>query len=270
LENFPPRESYHYINNETKNYCEEIINYSSKDTLDLYHRLVLLRLISNAKGKLENRKLPMVTKSAYSEYFKKIVDDIDSYKNATGFYLFPNDAFKKDLGICRLNLIPAGHALLEIRNLPKRFLLKGGIKQFIQGVLFIVFELGGFHPLLERHLDSRPDSISLQKFNPEGRKGFYLITAEILRMNPEIKGTFNTCWYFDPKIKEISPKLTYIRELDKQFGGKYFFMGTNEQCINDATFKSPTRRKLFQEGKYLPTNYLLIVPRGKLIKAAGG
>jgi len=88
-------------------------------------------------------------------------------------------------------------------------------------------------------------------------------------MNPGIKGVYGTSWYYDPKVEEVSPKLAYIREIGKRFEVRFFYMGTNEHCINDATLKSPTRRKLFQEGKYLPTNYLLIVPRRKLIQAAG-
>jgi len=68
-----------------------------------------------------------------------------------------------------------------------------------------------------------------------------------------------------PKLRKSARKLGYIRETAKEFGGRFFYMGTNERCIYHATFKSPTRRKLFQEGSNLPTNYLLIVPGEKLI-----
>ena len=243
------------------------MRYSGKEALDLYHRLVLLRLILKAEEKLKNKKLPTVTKLAYVEYFNKILDDIDSYKNPLGFYLFPNDGFQKDLGICRLNMIPASHLLLEVTHLSKRFLINGQVNQAIRGIFFILCELGGFQ-LLQSHIDSRPDSIS--NFNPESWKKFYLIIAEILKLNPQLKGTYGICWFYDPKIEEISPRLAYIREMGREFGGKYFYMGSNEHCIADATFKSSTRSRLFQSGEYLPTNYLLIVPRRKLIQAADG
>lgn len=97
-----------------------------------------------------------------------------------------------------------------------------------------------------------------------------MIAAEILKMNPEIKGTFGTSWYYDPRVGEISPKLAYIRGMRKQFGGNFFYMGPSEHCTYHATYKFPTRRKLFREGKYLSKDYLLVVPRKILIQAAGG
>jgi len=149
-----------------------------------------LRLILKAEEKLEKKKLPVVIKSTIKNIFNKISDDIDSYKNPIGSYLFPDDGFQKDLGICRLNLIPARHSLLEITKLTKRFLLRGGVKEIVERVLFLVFELGGFQPFLQAHIDARPGAISLSNFNPNGWKQLFLMTAEILKLNPQIRGYY--------------------------------------------------------------------------------
>jgi hypothetical protein len=270
IEKYPELSNYGYVSQGVKDFCEGISSVSGEQILDLYHRLIILKLILKSRDKLLNKSLPMVTKEAYNRYFEKIINDIDTERNERGFYLYANNLFKKDLGICRLKLIPAGPILLDNTRLSRRFILRGGIKEFVTRMLFIGFEIGGFGPLLDTHLDTRPDSISLPLFNPEGWRQFYRITAEIFKLNTEIKGWFGTCWFYDPQIEKLSPKLRYIRELGKQFGGKFFYVGTGEDCIKDATFKSLTRRRLFEEGKYIPTSYLLIVPRKRLLKAIMG
>jgi hypothetical protein len=266
LDDIPRFAKYQYQTREIETYRENILKYSNEQCLELYHQLLFVSLIVNAKDKLKNKKLPNNVKSAYDIYFKKIISEIQSNANPPGFYAYPHDKFNKDLGICRLTLIPAAVHLLDETGLPKRFLFKGGIKQFIKGIYFIVFNLRGFAPLYELHINTTPGAISLSEFNPEGWKRFYSMLAEIFYANPHIKGAYGSSWYLDPQIQFISPRLGYIREISEKNGCEFFHMGSNSQTIQDATAKSPTRRRLYDQGKYVPTAYMLIISRNRLTK----
>jgi hypothetical protein len=94
------------------------------------------------------------------------------------------------------------------------------------------------------------------------------MVGELLKINQEVKGYFATSWFYDPELEKISPRLTYLRDVITENGGKLFVKGSSPRTIRDATFKSPTRRKLYEEGKYLPTDYLIVWPRKQLIEWA--
>jgi len=91
----------------------------------------------------------------------------------------------------------------------------------------------------------------------------------LLKIDPHIKGIHSAPWFADPKIEEISPRLRWVRQtIVGKNGPSMFYVGTSENCIKDATFKSPTRRRLYNEGLYMPAKYLYVWPRNRLIKWA--
>ena len=75
-------------------------------------------------------------------------------------------------------------------------------------------------------------------------------------------------WFYDPYLKEISPSLNYLREIVIDNGGSLYYVGPNESAIRNATLLSMKRKELYEEGKYMPTNYLYIWPKKKLIQWA--
>ena len=105
-------------------------------------------------------------------------------------------------------------------------------------------------------------------FNPQERDKCYLRIAELLKLNPRVKGYVQCSWYSDPVLENVSPRLVYYRQRPEQNGAKVFRFGTSESDIRNATSKSPTRRELFKEGKYIPTSYLVVWPRKELIEWA--
>ena len=81
----------------------------------------------------------------YKEWFARVLEDFSTqYDN---YYNHKSDAFLKDLGVCRLRAIPVGGAwIVEISRSGRRFLFTGGPKQFINGLRFVLFKMGGFKP----------------------------------------------------------------------------------------------------------------------------
>lgn len=111
------------------------------------------------------------------------------------------------------------------------------------------------------HTDSN-DPHLMADFNQEGWIRFYKRVSDMLEIYPHVKGVFGSSWFFDPILEDISPRLVYLRIIVTDNGGKLFHIGSNDQSIKDATQKSQIRRKLCQEGKYIPTS---IWPRKNLI-----
>ena len=85
----------------------------------------------------------------------------------------------------------------------------------------------------------------------------------MLKIDESIKGLARTSWYFDPKIKMISPHLSYLQELPLKNGAHLFYVGADHS--GSALEKSKSRLMLYNKGDYTPMNYLLVWPRDALL-----
>jgi hypothetical protein len=138
---------------------------------------------------------------------------------------------------------------------------------FFEAMRFVTCELRGVMPVYAMHTDLN-DAELLREFCPDGWIRFYRRVASLLEKQAEVKGIFGTSWFFDPKLESISPHLTYLRTIVTNNGGAVFYGGSSCQAVKDATLKSRTRRRLYEEKKYLPASYTVIWPRRKLISWA--
>ena len=245
-------------------WCQQIEAHWNIDVLGGYHKLVLTRLIIESERKLKTENLPEEIKELYCKNFNRVLDDIESGQ-PHDLYTYTNDKFLKDLSVCSLRLVPVGARKIHLSVLPvKSFIFKKGFKQLLDSFKLIVFELGGVKPMYVTHTDSKdPDLLS--EFNPVGFKKSYIRVAELLKREVGIKGIFTVSWFNDPYLANVTPRLTYIREIVTNNGGKLYYCGPNKEAVKNATMKSQTRRKLYRKGKYLPCNYITIWPRKKLL-----
>ena len=80
---------------------------------------------------------------------------------------------------------------------------------------------------------------------------------------------FAGSWYYDPALENISPHLSYLKEIPLKNGARLFYVGSSKADIEMATKKSKTRKKFYDQGKYVPTRFLLVWPRNGLADWAG-
>ncbi len=59
---------------------------------------------------------------------------------------------------------------------------------------------------------------------------------------------------------------TYLREVPLQNGAALFFVAIDREGKTGALSKSTTRRRLFDEGRYIPAIHMRVWPRRALIK----
>jgi len=267
LDEVPEPASYRNLGPDLEDHCAQIEAHSDARVAELYHRLLLARLALSAGEKLASRRLPDEVKASFEEQFDRIITEIETGERPAGFYRHSEDAFCKDLAVCTLRLIPIQGRVCEWVRFPTRNLFKGGWRQSLEGMVFLLLEAGGRAPFLEEHWATHDPGFK-EKFTFQGMIRYYRLVAEIMKLDERIKGHFGTGWMNDPQVERVSPRLAYFWYFHLANGGRMFRTGPSRDAVESATTKSATRMRLCSEGKYLPTNYTHAWSRKRLIKWA--
>lgn len=231
--------------------------------LDSYHRLLLLSLIELYDDRRSRYRITESIHLFIHHEFDRILSNIETME--TGYFIHTNDLFVKDLGICRLKLLPLGAELVDIwAGVPRSTLLNGGISQIIQAGLFIARRVGGFRPLYEYHWDRR----LVRYFNEHEYDLCYMRLAELLELNPAVKGLFGASWWYDPKIEEIAPELLFLQRVPIENGARVFHVGSDPEATKDALIFSKKRKLLYEAGKFRPSRYMLVWARHDILNWA--
>src|SRR5882762_1924998 len=150
LDHCARKELYHFVPPEIRAQCEEITARSGLRGLELYHKTLLVSLVESYEERQERHRIPASIQFLILQEFDRILSGIESTQD--GFYLHGNDLFAKDLGLCRLRLVPCGSEVVDLwSGVPRSTLLRGGVSQFLRGAIFLTMHLGGFKPLYESH-----------------------------------------------------------------------------------------------------------------------
>lgn len=172
-----------------------------------------------------------------------------------------NDLFHKDFGLATIRLYAAAAQLVDFRaGMGRATLMKQGWRDLPRR-LAIFMKIGGFKPFFEIHTHLA----YLDEFNEEGWNECYRCCAELYAIHPDILGMYGGSWFYDPALATISPRLNYLREIPQKGGAYCLFDSVNEHSTHDAIATSPTRKALYNEGKYTPASYALIWPRAAQI-----
>lgn len=196
----------------------------------------------------------------YTDCFHRIVDQIEQNP---AFADAASDSFLKDMWLTRVVMIPAfaqlwwPHAGLSLRPL-----LAAGPVRAAQ----VIAGCGGRRPMLEGHTH---DPMAKAYWNEQGWGQALRLAALALPALPEARGVFGSAWFYDPVILEISPRVGFAQQLQIGKGAWHVCAGSNEDAIANATATSPTRREMYAEGSYLPTDWMAIWSRRNLLRAYG-
>ena len=153
-----------------------------------------------------------------------------------------------------MRLYAAGAQLIEIHSgIPRSLIFCGGIFSALTK-LKSMLALGGFRPYFQIHTHQ----FMLDAFNEPGWEECYQCCADLYAIHPEVLGMFGGSWFYDPALHVISPRLGYLRDTPLQGGAQLFFLESGGSSINNSLATSPSRRKLYDEGKYMPKSYMLV------------
>ncbi len=260
---YPQLLSYNSLLEKTQTIYEQVLVKIGPEATELWHQLVLIRLILFNVKKIE-RQYPKCIERLFYQNFMRILAAIEKERWRSGFYLFPNDNFFKDLGVCTLRLIPAGNHKVEISAFSRSFMVKGGLGQFLDAFVQVALRARGNSLFYQFHTDIH-DQDALKECNLKGTVKLYLRIAHLLKKQTDIKGLFGSSWMNDPALETISPRIFSGPMLVRENGGRLYFNGIPPNIAEGATFASPKRKRLYREGKYKPANYMLLWLRDDLL-----
>lgn len=164
------------------------------------------------------------------------------------------DLFQKEFALASLRLYAAGAQLIDYRcGVPRSTVLKGGLWSALPHLLKLT-KFGGFSPYFQIHTHT----FNLDAFNEAGWDECYLCCAELYQIHPEVLGMFGSSWFYDPALASISPRLAYLRDTPCNNGAILMFVVKGGEAINLSLSTSPSRRKLYEDGKYMPTSFMMV------------
>lgn len=259
--NVGPLDHYKYFGTAAKDMIERVRAALGVSAARAFLRATLERMVETGVNNGRYQRLPPLCAHCHFAQLGRIADD----SNTDADWLdLGDDRFQKEFGIASLRLYVAGSNLVDYRcGIPRSVVLgEGPVKAPAR--LAAIMRLGGFKPYFQGHIHA----FHLNAFNEEGRNDFYRCCAELYPLHPECLGVFCSSWYYDPVLEQISPWLAYLRKVPLAGGAHLFHVRDGGDAIANATAKSRTRRRLYEEGKYLPKTYMFVWGRDDQIKWA--
>lgn len=267
LDHYERKEGYRFVPPDIRLQCEEITARFGLRGLELYHKTLLVSLIECYEERRERYRIPASIQFLILKEFYRILSTIESAEG--GYYLHGNDLFAKDLGLCRLKLVPCGSEVVDLwSGVPRSTLLRGGVSQLFRGAIFLTMHLGGlkgllggFKPVYESHWDRR----LVRYFTARQYDHCYVRIAELLQLNPDVRGMFGSSWWFDPKIDFIAPELHFLRQTPVENGAEVYRIGPDADAIRDAIQFSKKRRAVYASGEFMPCRYMMVWARADML-----
>ncbi len=230
-----------------------------KGQLELYRKIVILMCLLKNWNAIFSEQYPLSIRKQFERNIARIKRMCE--KDA-GWSKGSDDIYWKDLAIVRRHLFPVGALLVEPYS---GFSLK-------QGLSYSPLQLFRFLKLLitskgnKGYYQIHAHTPLLKDFNEQGWNDCYQRISDMLAVNENIKGMFGGSWFYDPEIKKISPRLSYLQEVPLNNGARSFCIGPDH--TGNAFFKSKERIKLHEEGRYKPRAFLQVWPREKMLQWA--
>jgi hypothetical protein len=214
-------------------------------------RAAIAQSVINAVTGEHIKQLPPLVFAYHTRQLARISEDheLDSEWLNLG-----HDLFHKEFGIATFRLYAAGAQLVDRRcGVPRSYMFKDGVAKSVPH-LATMMKLGGFRPYFQIHTHS----FMLDLFNEPGWEACYQGCVELYGLYPEVLGMFGASWFYDPAVVQISPRLSYLQSTPLNNGAHAMYVQTGGDAINNSLSTSPSRRKLYDEGNYMPKSYLLV------------
>ncbi len=228
--------------------------------LELVTRLLLLASVDGSIWK-PACQVPEAICSEFKEEQERIRNEVLTFPS--GHYLPGKDAFLKDFSILRGAAMPVYTGIVDTHTaLWRRPLVFGPIGQRLRFLRILLTRPVGTRYFFQHHTHTS----LLKRFNEEGWRRTYSLVAELLKANADHKGFCGASWFYDPQLKDVSPRLAYLAGYPLLNGADRFHLGLDDS--GSALSKSKTRVKLYESGKYVPQSYMLVWPKKAMIANA--
>lgn len=273
LDNYPRYSTHKFVSPELIRFSHSLKEKYGEKNLEIYHQGILLELININESAERNINLSPAFKEMLIKKRETIVNSIKRPLVKLGQFQFSHERFIYNLNICRGSSLPYGPFRLNLYK-PGAGYFKFIIRTYPVSKLYgsgrrLYRAMYRYSPMLDLHIDPFDRDLILY-FNEKGWKMLFNELAVLLLLNPEIKSIIGNSWFFDKKLKEISPEIAYIREIIESLESEIHYIGPTANGIINATRGNIHRKTLYEEGRYTPENSLFILDRNKLLKNISG
>ena len=233
------------------------------DCANAMEMLAACHAMTRSLNKMDSLALPEQVKSLVYQEFQ---DNVDRIRDEQWDHLSScSDPTLRVMRCCWLQWIPVGIYYFAYSGIPRNNLVACPWKHKASLMHFLATRMKGFSPTIELHLPAQLQG----RFSKSQSDDSHRLVAEVLAMQPAIRGISGSSWYCDPAALQISPHLSFVRELFEQNGGFLHRLGPTSDAARKALLKSNSRRRLYEEGKYQPTDYARYWARADILRWAG-
>jgi len=181
--------------------------------------------------------------------------------NDAGFqFSYENYVYFSYMQVLSLKRYPVGVCNLDVSFFCRGVLFKQTCQEGLSFIKFFFLSRGS-RPYFQMHYNPH----RFRHFTARGWQDALSATADLLALMPKVKGVCGAAWFFDPQLESVSPEICYVRKMFESAGGRVFYNGREAQDMENAFAMSKKRRDAHLEGSYQPTNYLMILPRKRLL-----
>jgi len=206
-------------------------------------------------------RLPSSILKLYPAFFGRLATFLHDRVNG----VYDDDFFAKDVRYALGLTIPCGALQFDLNGVVGPKLIARdlvGTRSFRSTAGY--FASRGWGRWYSNHIDLR----AIKEFTPEGWTASFARIAELLALNPSVRGVAGVAWFYDPALVRVSPHLAYIGETLQRSGAFRVTMKTQEHDIANALARSLSRKRLHERGEYSPACYLVAWPRRALLEWA--
>jgi hypothetical protein len=234
------------------------------EQLTLHYGLALLAtLIGDHEQRWHESALDAELEPCFIDSFHRILTAVA--RGGARSLMLDTDAFAKELAICLYRLVPAGGQLIGPgAAFPRRLVIRRPTRATITAARYLLFNAGGFAPFAIFHTSL----FQRHWFTPEGWEFAFRCMPAVFRSFPALKGLIAISWFFDPALRNISPELSFVREIPRRWGAVFVHVGRDSGADSDALLLSRQRRELFEAGKYVPEIHAFVVSKKDILAHA--
>ena len=223
-----------------------------------FERAVLLRAMRRSQAALRGYPVDDSVRRLYDEEVRTV--ESPSPAALSRFDLTKN-IFVGLAKIATLRRFPAGQMTWEISGIPRSWLPQVPVRHWPRVLQYLV-KFGGLGPAFVPHLNAtRKDRAAL--LERETNRSWYRM-AQSMKRQPDIRGLVASSWLHSPDTMRVSPHMTAFSRalLDN---GALLVRHHKADLDCGVFYRSPERRKLFDDGQFIPTHGLVIWPRAEMI-----
>lgn len=254
---------YDYMPDAVLEVYESIEGEFGTDILGIYNKTATLHLMSNIDEIIRDQRVPR-------EFHEELPKTLETtwkvlLETPDKDYVYPGDFYMKDVRILTGRSISYGSRVIDHDVYVRKSIYRNnGWVDNLKCLWFLVTRIRGLGPFYRSHLDHR----HMEHRSDEDTFNFRVLMAELLKLNPEVRGTVGSGWLTDPGLAIVSPR--YAKRFEEAFGRFVFrrYDGISEETTRQALKKSKTRREAYERGDYQPVSYTTIRARkGLLLRA---